>query len=228
MSDKPILFSAPMVRALLAGTKTQTRRPLRPQPYEHFGRWQIVDRISGDCHLDLWARGDVGCRPVMPRDRLWVREHWRTAGWLNDTAPRDLPRNAPIRYEADPVDADNLPLADGRFRPSMFMLRWASRITLTVTDVRVERLQDISEADALAEGIVPVPSREGGVVRYSGIGAKFGLAQHTATLAFLHLWDSINGEDASALNPWVAAYTYTVEIGNIDAQAPEITKWGGP
>jgi hypothetical protein len=211
MTDKPILFSAPMVKALLAGTKTQTRRLLNPQPdgdVIHYGWHQDkgafwTDQSFTSHPLRIWAG-----------DRLYVREAWRTWGQYDTFPPSALVAGTHVAFEA--TENPNLGSNRGKFRQGMHMPRWASRLTLTVTDVRVQRLPDISEEDAVAEGIVPVQHREGGAVRYSGVGAKFGLAQHTAKAAYAHLWDSINGEDAWSENPWVAAYTFAVQMGNID------------
>jgi hypothetical protein len=191
MADKPILFSGPMVRALIAGTKTQTRRALNPQPAQNSAglwTWQRPGvSVQGDgLTLALAQRIAIG-------DRLYVREHWRTWAGLDGVAPRDMVANVGLQYEATAQ-----PSVDqaGRFRQGMHMPRWASRLTLTVTDVRVERLHDISEADAIAEGIAtgdyPVD-------------------------VYASLWDSINGPGSWAGNPWVAAYTFTIQMGNIDA-----------
>lgn len=211
---RPILFSGPMVRALLAGTKTQTRRVLKPQPHFH-NVWQCEDT------LDWWqsGHGEAGDDPIHIRikrgDRLWVRESW-------DFMPLDDPKpegsgKAEIVYWAD---ADRLefevpngfnPMVYGceRFRPSIHMPRWASRLTLTVTDVRVQRLQDISEDDAAAEGW---PAKED--------RATTGLAETRDAYPvgwYAWLWDSINGPGSWDANPWVVAYTFTVEHQNIDA-----------
>lgn len=219
MADRPILFSGPMVRALLAGTKTQTRRVLngsalaaREPQWEakkgDDGVWRLVadtPDVSGSIVPDI--RIEAG-------DRLWVRESLK----IEST-------DQGVRYPTYAADGTKLwPLSewtrDRNAVPSIHMPRYASRLTLTVTDVRVEHLQDCSDEDALAEGVVPVVHRVGGTTRYSATGAKFGLAQHTPKLAYSHLWDSINGEDAWSENPWVAAYTFTVEHGNIDQVKP--------
>lgn len=232
MADRPILFSGPMVRALLAGTKTQTRRILKPQP-EQFP----IDDEGTLCEVGvIHVEGDELPRIHHGRvitaqklkcavgDRLWVREAhailprtaYRGSIGVGTIAQMDHPTD---EYSAalfrEGFDRSGRPL----WRPSIHMPRWASRLTLTVTDVRVERLQDCSNEDALGEGVVPVGHRVGGTTRYSATGDKFGLAQHTPKLAYAHLWDSINGEDAWSENPWVAAYTFTVQKGNIDAQA---------
>lgn len=196
MADKPILFSGPMVRALLAGTKTQTRRKIEP--------------VSRDLTvLEFSPRYLVG-------DRLYVREHWRTRARWNDEAPRDMPSDTPIEFVAT-ATGDNY----GRFRQGMHMPRWASRLTLTVTDVRVERLQDISEADAKAEGLqihLDGDADDNGRARLSQYCRGSDKLEWVSdpVEAYLALWDAINGAGAADANPWVAAYTFTVQMGNID------------
>ena len=174
MTDRPILFSASMVRALLAGTKTQTRRVVKPQPPAQFvdyngGHPASFDVSSGrpgfcwslgraDASQRFWPgmHKQVYCPYGAPGDRLWVRETWA----------RDSEDGA-VFYRADVGtgnEADdwqhNIDFgASGyRWRPSIHMPRAASRITLEITAVRVERLQDISEADAIAEGVQPMAS----------------------------------------------------------------------
>jgi hypothetical protein len=211
MSDKPILFSGPMVRALLNGSKTQTRRVIEPTD-KPMAPGQILlmtgPRFGGTAYR-FAPRYRVG-------DRLYVREHWRTFISLDGVAPRELwapgcGKGAGILYIADnrgmsltaagerfSGDREGDISAFGKHRQAMHMPRWASRLTLTVTDVRVERLQDCSEADAFAEGVS-------------------ASEYWPATMAYRDLWDSINGLGAWDENPWVAAYTFTVERGNIDA-----------
>lgn len=159
MADKPIIFSTPMVRALLAGNKTQTRRVLKVDLREG------IDSIFSEGRK-MWE----GCswtgdrRETIPvryfsGDRLWVREHWRAANAYDDLSPSAMGGEESIYYEADQVwQTWGWPLPVGpedRFRQAMHMPRWASRLTLIVSDVRVQRLQDISEADAWAEGCKP-------------------------------------------------------------------------
>ena len=134
MTDRPIIFSAPMVRALMAGTKTQTRRVVKPQP--QCERPTIIKR---------------GVRFV-PGDRLWVRENWRTEARYDATAPRDLPVTAVISYEADYLAEPN-DGCRGRLRPAIHMPRRASRLTLTVADVRVHRLGHMTERYAEAPNV---------------------------------------------------------------------------
>jgi len=143
-------------------------------------------------------------------DRLWVREAWRTHVSWDVDPPRGVIPAAPIWFEADPFEA-RMGLDVGKLRPSMFMPRWASRLTLTVTDVRVQRLQDISEEDAIAEGYPPAEQRATGGI------AEIRDAYPIAWYAWL--WDSINGAGSWEANPWVAAYSFKVEHRNIDAEA---------
>jgi len=206
VTDRPILFSAPMVRALLDGRKTQTRRMLKPQPH-----------LMSDKGLSYIGTDGKGHRPrIFVGDRLYVREHWRTSGSLDSIAPRDLPRNAAVLYNAD----EERPVWAGKHRQAMHMPRWASRLTLTVTDVRVERLQDISADDAEAEGCPPCPvcndhgwinSGPDGGWQCTAVGCGDAYVDQ-----YHRLWDHINGPGAWDENPWVVAYTFTVQRGNID------------
>lgn len=142
-------------------------------------------------------------------DRLWVREAWRCEARLDKLAPREIATNYPgIKYVAtDEPDSFGI---EGKYRPSIHMPRWASRLTLIVTDVRVQRLQDISESDAIAEG-----------VERDSDGWRNYLMPHTQCCAsargsFATVWDHINGPYAWAANPWVAAYTFMPIFQNID------------
>lgn len=161
MADRPIIFSSPMVRALLAGTKTQTRRLLKPQPGDmdrpfamEDGTWHVTD--SRGCNMSpLPVRYAVG-------DRLWVREAFIGARGYDDDPPSRF-GNKPIWYCADGApDREKWWHLSNRLRPSIHMPRWASRLTLTVTEVRVQRLQEISEEDAIAEGAEPMRLLGGG------------------------------------------------------------------
>lgn len=232
MSDLPILFSAPMVRAILDGRTTQTRRILTglgDQPiveYDGMFMWKQGYRWGPvpDPKFPPGVRCKVG-------DRLYVREHWRTFVSLNNVAPRDLlqpGKGAGIRYEAD---GHGLALtaagerwegprddaaAFGKHRRAMHMPKWASRITLTVTDVRIERLQDISDDDAIAEGIEFNPRLDPvGQCKWRHYG-KESTGIYPPSASYGTLWDSINGPGAWDDDPWVVAYTFTVQMQNID------------
>jgi len=214
MSDLPILFSAPMVRAILReierpGTgKTQTRRVAGEAiPGMHLDRvgptgWQFTGE-GGSPRIPYRPKHAIG-------DRLYVREAWHAARSLNSTSPRDIPRDADIEHAATARSYAEIGLK-GKLRPAMFLPRWASRITLIVTDVRVQRLQEIDEVDALAEGV-----REG----YGDPAYEWEALSYRRR--FNLLWDHLNaargyGWDA---NPWVAAYTFRPILGNIDQVAP--------
>lgn len=213
MTDRPILFSAPMVRALLDGRKTQTRRLLNPQPDYVFrnvsdGFVDSMQRIIGESATGTEQRVTVSMHPIKPNDRLYVREHWKTVESYQDIAPRNMSGDEPILYLADGFEETwgwRIDGQYGRHRQAMHMPRWASRLTLNVTDVRVQRLQDISEADARAEGVGSIESH------------MPGTTSTTAIHGFRELWDSLNATRAPwDSNPWVVAYTFDVRRGNVD------------
>lgn len=206
MSDKPILFSAPMVRALLEGRKTQTRRIIKPRKHASIFNGDWSDSYVLDPGNEDWRKQDIS---IEAGDRLWVRETWAplTALTHNDPGTQAIADGGFYRADDGTVDGEI-----SKWKPSIFMPRHASRLTLTVTEVRVERLQDISEEDARAEGC-PVtwdgkpydpPSPE--VDSWQGYGRY----------SYCLLWSKINGPGSWDANPWVAAYTFTVHRGNID------------
>lgn len=224
MTDRPIIFSASMVRALLAGRKTQTRRIINPQPetFEVDGRECDVSavHVEGD-NVPRIALGRCLTGQKLPYavgDRLYVRENFQLLSF-GDYQPTKV-QPADVRFAATDPCADLS--ADDRgypWRPCIHMPRWASRITLLVDDVRVQRLQDISEADAIAEGIQQLPA-EGphrGGLPYFAVERGDGSGRVSATQAFAALWESLHGPDAWTANPWVLAITFRVQLGNIDA-----------
>ena len=158
MKERPILFSAPMVRAILDGSKTQTRRIIKPQPHAGVRRSPFVGSGIEDGHgRELRsAYGQTG-------DRLWVRETFcpvddRENGgelWCDYRATPRYEASHPAGWENEPDDPMAL-----KWKPSIHMPRWVSRINLEITGVRVERLQDINGADAKAEGIQPDEVRQ--------------------------------------------------------------------
>lgn len=221
MADKPILFSAPMVRAILEGRKTQTRRVAKVQwlggANPAFTGWH-PERIS---HLE-WglfcnSKGAEIKAQYAIGDRLWVREAWRTHATYDDHLPSEMGGEEPIRYEVDGYQEtrgwraiDRL----GRYRHARFMPRWASRITLRITRVRVERLQEISEGDAIAEGIAGNP-----VTAWRCYAPEPKNQTHWADPreSFRTIWESIHGPCSWEANPWVAAYTFEPIFQNIDS-----------
>jgi hypothetical protein len=178
--ERPILFSSPMVRALLDGSKTQTRRIAKPRkrPSLLDGTWSD-DYVLDQGNLD-WLMRD---NPYgLPGDRLWVRETWAQPAALDP---------GPTVYRADypncvPAGFTNLPAVDEiTWKPSIHMFRKDSRILLEITGVRAERLQDISHEDAEAEGV------------------KCNMSSRTFRDHFRELWERINGTDSWDTNPWV-------------------------
>ena len=222
MTDRPIIFSGPMVRALLDGRKTQTRRALREQRVTAYPTRVVRHPFDEPPHHAFEWRSKFGTYladidvPYANGDRLWVREEWRAADYYDTDSPRHLPKSALVQYEATEPTKNGRSLA-GRRRSPIHMPRWASRLTLTVTDVRVQRLQEISEADAKAEGVFQVSMSEDGKSR--GWQASYTApARLSPKTAFRHLWNSIHGSDAWDANPWVCALTFTVAQRNIDEQ----------
>lgn len=207
MKERPILFSGPMVRAILDGSKTQTRRVVKPQP-KHPRVHEFKNPLTSELVWGYPIPTDsivtkidgFTCPYGKAGDRLWVRE---TFSWNGDGfSIRDLEflrSEQPVNliYRADGVLA-------GGWKPSIYMPRWASRLTLEITDVRVQRLQDIDHDDAMAEGCFNTGAG------FSFDMVKLGESDHAET-AFAHLWDSINGKAHPwNSNPWVWAIIFKV------------------
>ncbi len=196
MKEKPILFSGPMIRAILANTKTQTRRIFKPDrmTWDANGRYttyamrggELSTTGSGPFKPSSWLHY---CPYGQPGDRLWVRETFGHFERNENFAP-----GCEVFYRADGES-----LAVEPWRPSIHMPRWASRITLEVTGVRVERLQDIDLADALAEGI----SDTGALILDSA-----GNEQGGPIAEYAVLWEQINGGGSWEKNPFVWVVTF--------------------
>ena len=215
-TDRPIIFSGPMIRALLDGRKTQTRGLLKlaGRAPDYIGPrgceddptcwgWEMPDgyfvTVEGDekDHAPGWRNGwRDWAGAYAPGDRLWVRE----------TFSRDGQSDGECLYRAT-VDDDTgyyaEEIAEIRWRPSIHMPRWASRLTLTVTDVRVQRVQEISLGDICAEGLAR------SIYDFAPVQRGFD--------AWAGLWNRMHRHDAWDTNPWVFALTFTVEHRNIDA-----------
>lgn len=239
MKERPILFSAPMVKALLEGRKTMTRRIVKPEPVRSLERTEAIsetfeihrargwrwkdtyvsDDLPGGLSAGIWERSPYG----EPGDRLWAKETWWHHGqWrLNwNGKPNDWhwdgwqPKNENAHLDDlrrfDRPDAGIVSTKDNReagamvwrLRPSLYLPRWASRITLEVTDVRVERLQDITADDAVAEGIAREPNQCG--CEFCSRTSQMCPATATGVIEeFRDLWVGINGVESWASNPWV-------------------------
>jgi len=199
IKERPMLFSAPMVRALLDGSKTQTRRVMKVPPKKDFswdGGYAIISKaVSVAINIFNRAKGvplmgdATPCPYGKPGDRLWVRETCQAAqdgmtfgvNYLADGSTKWLCRSMDTEW----LTMYDYRGASGATIPSIHMPRWASRLNLEITSVRVERLNDISEADAKAEGCEPAD------------------CCHAYYHGFSKLWESINGAGSWEQNPWV-------------------------
>lgn len=213
MKEKPILFKGDMVKAILDGRKTQTRRVMKPQPEPcaHGGHWWPSNAVSSMVHVeDELQAGVVGweglaascCPHGDIRDRLWVRETFIQGVEYDDGCPTSKEKtwyrasDPDLTWDNDNETEHNNP----PWRPSIHMPRKLSRITLEITGVRVQRLQEISEDDAQAEGFHgPLTGTDWGGVNQIGRSPKECLSE---------LWDIINGPGAWDENPWVWAITF--------------------
>ncbi|EKN5088580.1 hypothetical protein DVP68_23295 [Yersinia enterocolitica] len=220
MNEKPILFNSEMVNAILSGRKTQTRRIISEKTLHLFG----VAASAGECHpIELCDQRSQSyyldfCPLGKPGDQLWVREAYRMAKSLDAHSPRvvaELSLNAgyknpwaPIQLEADGVrtgewagfDTPPIVTEPGKLRPSLHMPRWASRINLLITGVRVERLNTISTGDAMAEGYPAEREDTGGPL--------------DAWLWFRDLWDGIYPDNTFEVNPWC----WVIEFERMEAK----------
>jgi hypothetical protein len=209
MKERPILFSAPMVNAILNGHKTQARRVIKPQPPSGtltVEPWMVDDewqmRDSGiPLFVSTEADGtnrEYGCPYGKPGDFLWVRETWGTAMFANVHKEGITVRRV---YRADfNDDYDGFGLCDG-WKPSIHMPRNLSRILLQITEIRVEPVGDISAEDAVAEGCTREYTNYGSNEEIPGAPVR----------QFARLWDSINGKKigcAFEQSPWVWAITF--------------------
>ncbi len=205
MTERPIIFSGPMVCAILDDTKTQTRRIVKLTEAGHVKepggrrRWHPAD-------AEAWQ----ACPYGEPGDRLWVRETWGDCSPDADALVGTKWDKPWYRADADTYgllghDGDGaVYVEDVKWRPSIHMPRWASRITLEVTAVRIERLQDISEADAFAEGV-----QCESYIDYRRATTEDGHPLHSHAVDLFHLlWESLHGPGSWAANPlvWVIQF----------------------
>ncbi len=206
MKERPIIFSAPMIKAILDGSKTMTRRVLRKQPADILpmkGEWAgkrwvtLRERLPdiSEQHGDI-----IRCRLGDPGDSLWIREGWAVHGKWDKRPPSKLPKAARVWYSTDGPK----PAWAGRKRSGRFMPRWASRITLEITGVRVERLQEITEEDAIAEGFLGRYSKD-----EDGIKSEL----FSPIEEFRATWDSLN---SSSGFPWESnCYVWVISFRRI-------------
>lgn len=199
MTERPIILSAPMIPPTLDGRKTMTRRIVKPQP----GHMQDSEPegycwvLSLDGHTELNPKRD--CPYGKPGDRLWVRETWRI-GTHNDCACYEPCGRCVVGKPMYAADFAGEASEWGPWRPSIHMPRWASRITLEITDVRIERLQDITNDDACQEGIdiqeaLSIPASNGAIAVFS------------------ELWESLHGPGSWDRNDWVRVISFKRVLG---------------
>ncbi|WP_371343294.1 hypothetical protein [Klebsiella quasipneumoniae] len=209
MTERGMIFNAEMVRAILDGRKTQTRRLVKfPVHDKNLGCELAGNELAGELSAGNYLNSAFG----KPGDRIWVRETF-TGHYLDDDQIQDIKdgrdkASSLCEYRAD--YPDGYQAADG-WTPSIHMPRWASRILLEITDVRVERLNAISEEDARAEGII-----DGGCLN-CGEPEPCGCAnpEPDATDAFAYLWQSIYGQESWNANPWV----WVIEFKRVEGGA---------
>ena len=236
MTDYPMIYSAPMVRALQSGIKTQTRRIITPgNSLFNGGKWSAFHKrqewdwkgawVDGGPspmgnpgpYLKLpWKAGDDDFEDtvhriypvIQPGDRIWVKEAFRGHKGYNSYPPREW-SHWPVHYHTDgPPDPRDDAGENGRLRSPIHMPRWASRITLTVTDVCPQRVSEISLGNCYAEGCTAGKIEAGaGALPVRCIGPWD---------EYRALWNTLHGPDAWARNDWVWAYSFSVHHGNID------------
>lgn len=202
VKERGMIFNDEMVRAILGGNKTQTRRIVEEKFY---GRAVAAELLAKHCPYG------------QPGDHIWVRETYRVHGKATDVATlvdRASVRNSwTEQTHRVPVEVCNKPVSE-KWTPSIHMPRWASRILLEITNVRVERLNDISECDARDEGVQPagslLPDHPGTFLTPKG---DFAMAK----VAFQRLWESIYGEESWNANPWV----WVIEFERIQGATSE-------
>ncbi|MGR7031555.1 hypothetical protein ACU632_17135 [Klebsiella aerogenes] len=211
MTERGMIFNGEMVRALLSGRKTQTRRPVKfPVHDKNLGCELAGNELAGELSAGNYLNSAFG----KPGDRIWVRETFRVHSRATDVAT--LVYKASVRNSWTeqthrvPVSVCNKPATPEKWTPSLHMPRWASRILLEITDVRVERLNSIHDVDAMREGIQNLTTCS---------HADFGIpgvvnAQHPVR-AFQLLWESIYGAESWKANPWV----WVVKFKRIEERA---------
>jgi hypothetical protein len=228
MKERPILFSGPMVRAILEGRKTQTRRIVKPQPPMGCGyianesnnaalcySLETDPRSSGALWVPPTAKSEdhrLPCPYGQPGDRLWVREAFAVGEGEDE-----------VYYRATDPEITEEERAEGmRWLPSIHMPRWASRLTLEITEIRVERLNAITDEDAGKEGVSPVLASLGtddlsiGTIRNylndrdqkEGKAVQYFTGKNLPRARFASLWQSINGPDSWEANPWVLVVSF--------------------
>jgi hypothetical protein len=213
-----MLFRGEMVRAILEGRKTQTRRPVKPAPADMVRFIGADNKPTWDfgwCSHERVISKHIPCPYGKPGDRLWVREGWRWYGRTTHGEP-----SGGFEYRADGCTKAFTAFPDpeqlwqdflsayqagkaNKNKPSIHMPRWACRLVLDITDVRVERLQDISREDAIAEGIQVLPLQSADDPSAWWQSAPGVNQERTPQASFASLWRSIHGRESWDANPWL-------------------------
>jgi hypothetical protein len=207
VKERPILMHARSINGIMKGRKTQTRRIMkRNTPHECDGIFEwypggvkagfhAFNGQSSRFHVPSGWAADY-CPYGMHGDRLWVRETWAVLPAWDDIKPRDIPPGYTVYLRAEDPD-----VAVTRWRPSIYMPRWASRLTLEITNIRVERVQDISESDCFEEGIQPMPCLDcDDLIDLHRIDEEHIIDPRPQ---FQQLWDETNGKGEWTRNDWV-------------------------
>ncbi|MEJ4043441.1 hypothetical protein [Erwinia sp. SLM-02] len=212
MRERGIIFNSEMVKAILDGRKTQTRRIVKLPIIDRDAMCELSgNEIAGEINGGNFRNSQIG----QPGDRLWVRETYRVHSRATDVATLVYKASERQSWTQQthrvPISECNKPVSAEKWTPSIHMPRWASRITLEITGVRVERLQQVTDVEAMREGIQNLTTLS---------HADFGIpglvnAQHPVR-AFQLLWESIYGADNWQANPWV----WVIEFKRIEGEQP--------
>ncbi|MDS7927550.1 hypothetical protein [Acinetobacter sp. V115_6] len=233
MKERPIIFNTPMVKAILEGRKTQTRRLVKPQPKffkgEAGGHWWRCTHVQSMVRVEEelqnpseYYKGFIDeVNPFGKKgDRLWVRETFCIGTIEEEDNYQGSPKPLSVHQDGDPKQypiykeyclRDNISIDDVLWKPSIHMPRSASRILLEITKIRIERLNQISSQDAVQEGLLKLPASGRYVVNQGD--QYFGAASNNPCEVFKWLWESIYGSSSWELNPWVWVVEFNVIQG---------------
>ncbi|HBQ0422419.1 hypothetical protein L3514_22135 [Klebsiella aerogenes] len=214
MKERGMIFNGEMVRAILDGRKTQTRRPVKlPVHDKNLGCELAGNELAGELSAGNYLNSAFG----KPGDRIWVRETFRVHSRATDVAT--LVYKASVRNSWTeqthrvPVSVCNKPATPEKWTPSLQMPRWASRILLEITNIGVQRIHSISQNDAAREGLMRLPATGRYCINQGD--QYFGGASHDAREVFSWLWQSIYGEESWNANPWV----WVIEFKRVEGGA---------
>ncbi|QFI16968.1 hypothetical protein FR830_10030 [Klebsiella aerogenes] len=214
MKERGMIFNAEMVRAILDGRKTQTRRPVKLPVHDKNLRCELAgNELAGELSAGNYLNSAFG----KPGDRIWVRETFRVhsrATYVATLVYKASVRNSwTEQTHRVPVSVCNKPATPEKWTPSLHMPRWASRILLEITNIGVQRIHSISQNDAAREGLMRLPASGRYCINQGD--QYFGGASHDAREVFSRLWQSIYGEESWNANPWV----WVIEFKRVEGGA---------